>query len=183
MKRRDFLAASAGLAGSVLPVLSRAQTRPCPPSPVSVDGGQGSTTVCIQGDAEADWQERISGAGVVWFHDFRTDDEVNNFRWTPGYGNGNDPLAVGSAYAKYVRRITTDGITGGGCLEIFRQAGSNDGSDWWRPFSPLPLVVPPTNGEKGRHQSDPSFDPAGRKISRHAPPVMPSVVMRRTYLA
>jgi len=121
MKRRDFLAASAGLAGSVLPVLSRAQTRPCPPSPVSVDGGQGSTTVCIQGDAEADWQERISGAGVVWFHDFRTDDEVNNFRWTPGYGNGNDPLAVGSAYAKYVRRITTDGITGGGCLEIFQR--------------------------------------------------------------
>src|SRR5690606_27585523 len=72
--------------------------------------------------AEQDWLIR-SGQdsnnpqpGVVWFHDFRSDAEVNQFRWTPGYMGGNDPLAVGSNSQAPVptntRRITTDGIPG-----------------------------------------------------------------------
>ena len=30
---------------------------------------------------------------------------------------------------------TGDGVTGGACLETLRKAGSNDGSNWWRPLS------------------------------------------------
>jgi len=150
MKRRQFLTSAAVAGGSLLvPKLLLAQ-QPCPPSPVSVQGGASVTTPCVMGDAEKDWLLR-SGQdaanpqpGVVWFHDFRSDAEVDNFRWTPGYKGGNDPLAKGAngqaPYPQNTRRITTDGIagTGGGCLEIVRHAGSGgDTSEWWRPFSPL----------------------------------------------
>jgi hypothetical protein len=88
--------------------------------------------------AEADWQLRTSGDGVVWYHDFRNEDEVNNFRWTTG-GGGNDPEANGSENrrADWCRHITNDGVTGGGCLELFREAGSMEASGWWRPFSAI----------------------------------------------
>lgn len=154
MKRRDFLAASAAVASSALPFLARAQSRPCPPPSISVEGGQSASTACSSVDAEADWLSRTRGPGVVWFHDFRTDDEVNNFRWTPGYKSGNDPRAVGSTLAPLVRRITSDGITGGGCLEIVRPVGDRDGSCWWRPFSPIVGGTTSGNG-RGAGQDDP----------------------------
>ena len=84
--------------------------------------------------AEADWLLRSGGQDVVWFHDFRSDAEVNAFRWTNGVGN--DPNATGNARSCNTRRITTDGVTGA-CLEILRNAGEDDGSDWWRPYSPI----------------------------------------------
>jgi hypothetical protein len=138
LKRRQFLLGSTALLSAGVPLLARSQVRPCPPSTVDVAGGTSATTSCNAGDAEADWQLRSTGAGVVWAHDFRSDAEVNNFRWTGGFSGGNDPQAVGSSRAGQVRRITTDGITGGGCLEIFRAAGTTEaGSHWWRPFSPM----------------------------------------------
>jgi len=86
---------------------------------------------------EADWQARISGTGVSWYHDFRSDSEVNAFRWTQSYGSGNDPLLNGNTYSGDLRRITTDGITGA-CMEIIRRPGINYTSpDWWRPMSAL----------------------------------------------
>jgi hypothetical protein len=158
MKRRDFLVATAGFAGSILPVAGRTQVRPCPPSTLSVEGGQSSTTSCTNLDAESDWQQRISGAGVVWFHDFRTDAEVDNFRWTAGYRGGNDPQALGTN-ANWCRRITTDGVTGGGCLEIFRAAGTQEGPHWWRPFSAL------SGSGNGKASDDPA---AGGQLPVHA---------------
>lgn len=158
MKRRDFLITSASLTGSLLPPLAFGQSRPCPPPALSVDGGTSANTPCVAGDAEADWLLRTGQnsaspqPGIVWFHDFRSDAEVNNFRWTPGYSGGNDPRAVGSAAAGLTRRITTDGVTGGGCLEILRRAGSTDGSHWWRPFSPL------VGSGNGRGANDPGAD-------------------------
>lgn len=141
MKRRDFLITSAGLTGSLLPGLTFG--RPCPPSTLSVEGGTTASTACVQGDAESDWLLR-SGQdaanpqpGVVWFHDFRSDAEVDNFRWTGGYRGGNDPNAVGSSIANLCRRNTTDGVTGNSCLEILRPAGTRENSHWWRPLSPL----------------------------------------------
>ena len=100
---------------------------------------------------QADWIARSTGPGVVWAHDFSTDDEVNNFRWTSGYGN--DPQAIGSSYAGYVRHITTDGFDDG-ALEIYRPSGTGDGSDWWRPFSPMLGGTTSGNG-KGAGQDDP----------------------------
>lgn len=136
MKRRDFLIQSAGAAGAMMPVFGRAQNAPCPPSTLSVEGGTSATTACGSSLAEADWIARSRAPGVVWFHDFRLDAEVNNFRWSSGIGSGNDPNGVHST-ARYVRRITSDGITGGGCLEMLRPAGGAETSAWWRPFSPL----------------------------------------------
>jgi hypothetical protein len=156
MKRRDFLVASAAVAGSISP-LARAQVRPCPPSPVSAQGGTSASTSCTPSNSAADWQTRISGPGVVWYHGFESDNEVNAFRWSPGYGSGNDPQAKGSSIANLTRRITTDGSdkgSGRSCLEIVRPAGSNDGSVWWRPFSPIVGGTTTGNG-RGAGKNDP----------------------------
>lgn len=133
MKRREFLIGSAGIAGATLPLISRGAS-PCPPPTLTLAGGTSVSTACGTGSAEDDWVARSTAPGVVWYHDFRSDAEADNFRWSGGVGN--DPLAEG-ANANWCRRITTDGITGGGCLELFRGAGSSEGSGWWRPFSPL----------------------------------------------
>jgi hypothetical protein len=117
-------------------------------------------------DAEADWRARIADPGVVWFHDFRDDTEVDNFRWTGGYRGGNDPRALGDGEAARVRRLASDGIagTGGGCLEIVRPAGAHDGSCWWRPFSAIVGGTTTGNG-RGAGRDDPG---AGGTIAPQA---------------
>jgi len=152
MKRREFLLASGGLFGTLLPGIGRAS--PCPPPQLTLTGGDQVSTSCVSATAEADFQSRIAGSGVVWYHDFRSDNEVNAFRWTGGYANGNDPLAVGNPIAPLCHRITTDGVTGG-CLEIVRPVGTNDGSDWWRPFMPIAGGTTTGNG-RGAGQNDPA---------------------------
>lgn len=104
--------------------------------------------------AAQDWNNRINAAGVVWSHPFNSANEVNNFRWTPGYASGNDPLAVGSALAGNTRQISTDGPAQGfGCLEIVMPASaSNQTSYWYRPMSPL---VSGTTTGNGQATSDP----------------------------
>lgn len=128
MKRRDFLIGAAGLAAGAFPALVHGQSTPSAQG--QSPGGSGSA------EAEADWIARSTGKGVVWCHDFRSDAEVNNFRWSSGIGGGNDPQGE-SRVAQHCRRITDDGVTGGGCLELFRPAGRTEISAWWRPFSPL----------------------------------------------
>lgn len=159
MKRRNFLAASAGVAGFLTPKLLLA-AQPCPPPTASATRGSTKntqTTSCVLGNAEKDWMLR-SGQdsanpqpGVVWFHDFRSDAEVGAFRWSPGYGN--DPNATGAngetPFPGNTRRITSDGITGtgSGVLEIFAHTNSQstgETAEFWRPFSPLKA---PGNGK------------------------------------
>lgn len=94
---------------------------------------------------ESDWQYRTSGTGVVWFHDFRTAAEVNQFRWANGYGN--DPLD--KARPGMTAWVSDDGITGG-CLEIRHAIGGTPNPpEWWRPFSPLDA------DSNGRGEADP----------------------------
>lgn len=145
MKRRQFLMTSAaGLAGVAIPKFSLGETRPCPPPSIAAEGGTSSTTTsCTQG-GEADWVARTSGAGVVWFHDFRNAAEVDNFRWRGG--QGDDPNNTGDGS---VRHITTDGVNGAGCLEVFTAAGTQANCVWWRPLSPL------TGSGNGRGANDP----------------------------
>ena len=100
-----------------------------------------------------DWQTRISGPGVVWYHDFTNQREVDNFRWTGSFGGGNDPNAVGSPNAGWCRWIGTDGLTGG-CLEVIHPAGTGEGSYWWRPFSPIQGGTTTGNG-RGAGNHDP----------------------------
>lgn len=111
------------------------------PTPRLAYDGTGSGSISAQlsfrvsTTAAADWQSRISGPNVLWYHDFTNAAEVNNFRWVATYGN--DPNAVGTSYSGNLRHITSDGITGG-CLEIIRPAGNgSDSLHWIRPLSAL----------------------------------------------
>ena len=109
-----------------------------------------TATIADASDAETDWQSRISGTGVVWYHDFRNDDEVDLFRWANGYSSGNDPLGA-STLGGNVRRITSDTIIpGSGCLEVYHPVGTADGIHWWRPLNPF------VAGSNGRTTDDPA---------------------------
>lgn len=57
MKRREFLVASAGLAVSVLPAVSRGQTKPCGPAAVAAQGGTAVESSCGV----------VPGAAPSWF--------------------------------------------------------------------------------------------------------------------
>lgn len=147
MKRRDFLKTSAGFAGVVLPGLGLSQVKPCPPPTLSAGGGTSVSTPCAApGNADADWVARSTGPGVVWAHDFRTDAEVNSFRWQGGVGNAPNIASTDGN----CRRITSDGITGGGCLEINIPTGGTCASGWWRPMSALAA------GGNGKSSDDPA---------------------------
>lgn len=73
MKRRKFLIASAGLVTPMVSALGRAQTRPCPPSTITVQGGSSSTTACSPGSAPAwfvnqqsqTWTQIAGGSGMT----------------------------------------------------------------------------------------------------------------------
>ena len=99
--------------------------------------------------AEDDFAARAGGSTVVFFHDFSNDAEVDNFRWTASYGSGNDPQANGSD-ADLVRRITSDSVSGSGCLECYYTESSPNSCHWIRPLSAL-------NGTgNGRGENDPA---------------------------
>lgn len=161
MKRREFLVASAGLAGSVVPALALGQVvRPCPPSPVGVQGGTSASTSCTPSSAAADWASRISGPGVVWYHPFASADEVAAFCWSNNYPGGNDPnqLARGPSYydSSLINLNTSDGPAPGfNCMEIIRATGTQETSHWWRPFSPLKGGTKLTGNGRGVGNDDP----------------------------
>lgn len=136
----------------------------------------GGVQVTIGNDAEADWLARISDPNVVWYHDFRSAAEVDQFRWSgSGYKpdgyvtwSGNDPTAI-ATNAQYLTFDTSDGIVpGSGCLKSTHPLGTlvpepylnTDCQEWWRPFSPL---AAPGNG---KDQDDPG---AGLPIRTWAP--------------
>jgi hypothetical protein len=114
MKRRDFLAGTAGLTGLIVPVVGRAVTRPCPPGSLGVAGGSSATTSCSLANAEADWLTRSTGPGVVFAHDFRADSEITAF--IKG-GAEEDPDGNDGRDAMKTRR-SIEGIpgTGGGSV-------------------------------------------------------------------
>jgi hypothetical protein len=57
MKRRDFLAASAGFAGTLVSLVGRARTRPCPPETFGVAGDQSIASECVD----------VPGRAPRWF--------------------------------------------------------------------------------------------------------------------
>lgn len=150
MKRREFIARSAGIAaGSIIPYSAWAQTGPCPPPSLQAAGGTSVTSACGTSTAQSDWLLRTGGPGVVWFHNFDAAAEVNQFRWTSGYSNGNDPLAKGSG-ANNVSHQTSGGADGGGFLRVtYPQNVSPNSCYWWRPFNAL------TGATNGRGSDDP----------------------------
>lgn len=124
---------------------------------LSYDGGGSSSGHTETGvsfklipNALLDFLDRINDPLVVWYHNFDTAAEVNAFRWSDGFSNGNDPLAVGNANSQYVQWISSGGADGGGYMQLTRSSSAMDGNVWWRPFSPL------TGVSNGRGQDDPA---------------------------
>jgi hypothetical protein len=143
--RRQFLRYTTTASGLLLAERAFAQIRPCPPI-IAVDGPPAGPNGDCSSLAETDWLQRISDPGVVWYHDFRSAAEVNQFRWQDAYGN--DPQG-GTSSSQHVFHQASDGIGGGGCLQINLPATSRRDNYWWRPFSPLRA------GGNGRTTDDP----------------------------
>lgn len=141
MKRRDFLIGATS-STSLLYLNPVSAAVPCPPI---LSGAPQATCSAI--DAEQDYQSRISGPGVVWHHNFQNEAEVNLYRGSSGHADVSGALFDGSC-----RHITSDGVTGGGCLEIEIPTGGQAGMQWIRPFSPL------TGATNGRGEDDPGAD-------------------------
>lgn len=151
MKRRDFLVTTATMAGASIPVVGFAQSKPCPPPSISAGGGSTASTSCSTSSAAADWATRIAGAGVVWYHNFDSKAEVDQFRWTGGYSGGNDPNSRGAG-GNFVTHQASGGADGGGFLRLTYPLGSvsgRGGSYWHRPFNAL------TGAGNGRGVDDP----------------------------
>jgi hypothetical protein len=93
---------------------------------------------------------------VVWYHNFDTASEVNQFRWSnqqniPGFG-GNDPNSV-EAGSQLVTWQSSGGADGGAFLRVSYPAGSGQGqgnSYWWRPLNPFNATG------NGRSTNDPA---------------------------
>lgn len=97
---------------------------------------------------DSDWQRRIAGSNVVWYHNFESAAEVNQFRWASAAG-GNDPGAT-APDSSYLSYDATDGV-GGGCLKWRHPAGSYEpDAAWWRPFFPI------SGAQNGRGVDDPA---------------------------
>lgn len=159
MKRREFLIASAGVAGT-LPLVGFG--RPCPPSQVNVQNGQSATGTCSNVTAEQDWISRSTGSGVVWAHNFASASEVNQFRYANG--KGNDPTQ--SLGGTNVVWNSSDGFAGGGCLEVDIPTGSTGANaSWQRPMSAL-------------HAGQPSGGGAGNGLSTDDPAAGGTVALR-----
>lgn len=96
------------------------------------------------GSAEADWVARISGTGVVWYHNFENQAEVDNYRFEGGIGTDKNNTGDGNT-----RWVSGDGFAGGGCVELNVPNNDISASGWWRPYSPM-------NGtSNGRGADDP----------------------------
>lgn len=59
---------------------------------------------------------------MVWYHDFNSAAEVNQFRWTGGYSGGDDPNALGSG-GNFVSYQPNGGVNNGGFLRLTYPAG------------------------------------------------------------
>lgn len=136
MDRRSFLGFSAGMGGLLLPRWADAlAARPCPPSPVSVSGGDSVSTACRS--AADDWARRSSGAGVLWAHDFTTVEQFKRFAHPASLPKLEHFQSGGAGgYGGFVR-----------CKNLAGQTTTNN--TWERPLAPLP-------GDRG-YVSGPEF--------------------------
>jgi len=163
--RRRFLSYSMAASGLFLANKTLAQVRPCPPLLYGADGELIAGGPGCQVDAEGDWILRSTGPGVMWAHDFRSDEEVKYWIWVGGVGDDPSRLTPGG---KRLTWDTTDGITGGGCLKITRAAGSSESAHWWRPMSAMQESgrgVPDAGWSAGMPTIDDPVDGEAMRIS------------------
>jgi hypothetical protein len=118
-------------------------------------------SVAVLGPAPSgsDWLSRIAAPGVVWYHSFESDAEVNQFRFIIYRDSNGTEVSYGlnpsgSMGQRYMYRVAYGGADGGGYMELFRPAGdgmhdSGDGCYWYRMLNPL------TGASNGRGVDDP----------------------------
>lgn len=89
------------------------------------------------GALEADWLYRVSQPGVIWGHNFATQDEVSAFAWAGGLGGDYDNWNQKNKDA--LVRVAGEGFSGGGCLRSTMYADDSNYNKpyWWRGFSPF----------------------------------------------
>ncbi len=113
------------------------------------------TVVRVTAASAESWEGRIADPGVVWFHNFDSATEVNQFRWTNGYKGGNDPQAKG-VDGSAVAWVSSGGIEGGSFMRLsYAGDGKGHGGSYWhRPFNPF------TGATNGRGVDDPGANGA-----------------------
>jgi hypothetical protein len=108
MKRRDFVAGTAGLLG-VASLRDLSAAIPCPPPAVSVEGG-GTTQSECGATGQADWLARSTAAGVTFATSFDTYAETEAQSWrNQGTPRSPDPNTS---------RDMTGGVDGGPCMRM-----------------------------------------------------------------
>lgn len=118
-------------------------------------GSTSGVNLTLVKSAVADFQQRISGASVVWWHNFDAAAEVNQFRWTSAQGvsgwGGQDPSPSGTPPGgNLVAWVSTGGADGGGFMRLTYPLGVVAGKSYWhRPFAPLNAA------STGRGSADP----------------------------
>lgn len=102
-----------------------------------------------QNSHEQDWQNRISGPGVVWYHTFDSDAEVTQYLWNASGYDPDDSQDPGQTM-----RVASGGADGGGFLRLRYKPSSesapHQSSAWARPFAPL------TGATNGKGVDDPA---------------------------
>lgn len=140
--------------GVTLPAVTPPVLRYNGTSPVASASG---ISFRVSSTAQADWQSRISAAGVVWYHNFQAQAEVNRFRWQGAIGNClNDGTGDGSCTWN-----ATGGPNGNGCMDITIPAGGTSAQGWVRPFSPL------TGATNGKGVDDPGASPLAWNVTNN----------------
>lgn len=98
--------------------------------PTSVSAGTYTVTVQAddgQNNALADWQARSSRSSVVWAHRFSATDTSGDY-W----------LRQGESSSAVASRLSTGGIIGDGCLQVYVPQGQTPGNaGWGRPLAPV----------------------------------------------
>ena len=111
MKRRDFVLASASMAGALLPGLGRA-AQPCPPPLVSLSGGTSATTNCtiVSGNGYStnfSSTENPISEGGKWVNGKAVGLNWNNVQTVPGKAYAANFVSASSRYSDPIACLTT----------------------------------------------------------------------------
>jgi hypothetical protein len=90
ISRRNFIAGSAGLAGTLLPAFARGQAKPCPPPGLSMAGGGSVATPC---------NSTSPGSAPQWFVEMP---ERTWFKIANGAKSSADPWLRGKAFSEVI---------------------------------------------------------------------------------
>lgn len=132
MKRREFIVGTAGLIGTVLPLVGRGQAKPCPPGTVQVTGGTSVSTACASAPVGATHlAQQASTMSAGQWKQFTTNG-LSTSLFVTGANNTLDYMDKG-AYDPVNEQIR---FVGNGHLEQLRWHQYNEATNTWGNLSP-----------------------------------------------